>query len=305
MIKILVIDHAGSCRGIRKVLPETGIPGFKINFTTSYRDILEGFRETVYDVCVIDSAAGNGPKLFAQARSLGYAAPVILVTSNDPGEAVNAIRSGVADCLIRDDMTAAGIERLICSVVEQAKESAQQNERAQRYLALIDNADEIIFTHDLTGNLTSMNTAAEQLIGYAQDEWLSQPISKIVGYAHREVAQQMIQQTLDTRRHARERIGCRYVETKPGLLNGLLAARLHRECLFCPRRVHTRATTGFTGCDGIFGRGCTENGIGGYLQLRWRNRRIDRLSELSHSGASKRLRKRSEGHRCFERAAPE
>jgi PAS domain S-box-containing protein len=202
MIKILVIDHAGSCRGIRKVLPETGIPGFKINFTTSYRDILEGFRETAYDVCVIDSAAGNGPKLFAQARSLGYAAPVILVISNDSGEAVNAIRSGVADCLIRDDMTAAGIERLICSVVEQAKASAQQNERAQRYLALIDNADEIIFTHDLKGNLTSMNTAGEQLVGYAQDEWLSQPVSKIVGYAHREVAQQTIQQTLDTRRQA-------------------------------------------------------------------------------------------------------
>ncbi|MBC8032178.1 MAG: PAS domain S-box protein [Pyrinomonadaceae bacterium] len=202
MIKILVIDHAGSSRGIRKALPETGIPGFKISFATSYRDMFEGFRGKAYDVCVIDSASGNGQRLFSESRSLGYAEPVILVTSNDAGEAVNAIRSGVADCLIRDDMTANGIERLICSVVEQAREAHQQNERARRHRALLDSADEIIFTHDLKGNLTSMSSSGEQLIGYAQHEWLSLPVSQIFGPAYREVAQQSIQQTLDERRQS-------------------------------------------------------------------------------------------------------
>ena len=201
MIKILVIDHAaGSCRGIRKVLPSTGIPGCLIKFTTGYRDILEELRGKAYDVCLIDSASGNGLKLFSQARSLGVGAPVILVTSNDAREAVNAIRTGIADCLIRDDMTAAAIERSICTVVEQARDSAQQNERERRYRALIDNADEILFTHDLKGNCTSMNTAGEQLMGYAQEEWLSMSVSQIVTARHREVAQQMIQHTLATRR---------------------------------------------------------------------------------------------------------
>lgn len=201
MIKILVIDHAAeSSRGIRKALPETGIPGFKINFTTAYRDILEGFRGKDFDICVIDSASGNGPRLIEQARSLGCAAPVILVTSNDASEAVNAIRSGVADCLIRDDITAASIERLICSVVEQARESAQQNERARRYLALIDNADEIILSHDLQGSCTSMNTIGVQVTGYAQNELLNLPVLQIVSQSHRKVAQQMVSQTLDARR---------------------------------------------------------------------------------------------------------
>ena len=201
MIKILVVDHAAeSSRGIRKVLPQAGIPGFKINFATTYRDILEGFRGKDYDVCLIDSASGNGPRLIAQARSLGCAAPVILVTSNDASEAVTAIRSGVADCLIRNDMTAASIERLICSVVEQARESAQQNERARRYLALIDNADEIILSHDLKGNCTSMNTIGEQVTGYSQNELFNLPMLQIVSQSYRKVAQQMISQTLDARR---------------------------------------------------------------------------------------------------------
>jgi len=122
-----------------------------------------------------------------------------LVTSNDAAEAVNAIRSGVADCLIRDDLTAAGIERLICFVLEQMRESSRQTERAQRYLALIDNANDIIFTHDLEGNFTSINATGEQLIGYSQEEWSSLPVSQIVGAAHLEIAHQIIQQMLDRR----------------------------------------------------------------------------------------------------------
>lgn len=201
MINILVVDHAaGSSRCIRNLLPEAQVTGFKINFTTCYQDILEGFRRKDYDVCLIDSATGNGPRLFAQARSLGFAAPIILVTSNDAGEAVNAIRRGVADCLIRDDMTAAGIERSICCVAEQARASSQQTERERRYLALIDNADEIIYTHDLKGNFTSMNPTGEHVIGYSQEEWLSLTVSQIVGPGYRDVVQQMIQQTVDARR---------------------------------------------------------------------------------------------------------
>lgn len=201
MIKVFVVDHAaGVSRGIRKLLPETGIPGFKIKFTNSYRDILEGFRANLYDVCVIDSAGGNGTRLFAQARSLGYAGPVILVTSDNAGESVNAIRSGVADCLIRSDMTAAVVERLICSVVEQARTATQQSERARRYLALSDNTDEIIFTHDLNGNLTSMNSAGEHALGYSQEEWSGLAVTQVIGHADRENARQVIQQTIDARR---------------------------------------------------------------------------------------------------------
>jgi PAS domain S-box-containing protein len=199
MINVLIIDHAGTFRGVRSVLPETGIPGLSLKFTTCYRDILEGFRGRDSDVCVIDSASGNGPRLFSQSRSLGYSRPVILVTSNDAGEAVNAIRSGVADCLIRDDLTAAGIERLVCSVYEQTRESSRQTQRAQRYLALIDNADDMIFTHDLKGNLISINATGEQMIGYSQEEWSKLHVLHVISAAHLDKARQEIQQMLDRR----------------------------------------------------------------------------------------------------------
>ncbi|HWN11411.1 MAG TPA: PAS domain S-box protein [Pyrinomonadaceae bacterium] len=224
MIKVLVVDHAaGSRRGIRTVLQADRVPGFQIKFVSCYRDIIEAFRANAHDVCLIDSASGNGLRLFIQGRSLGYAAPVILVTSNDAREAINAIGSGASDCLIRDELSAAGIERMICSVVELDRELNQRDERARRYLALMDNADEIIFTHDLEGNCTSMNPAGEQLIGCSQQQWMSQNVSEFISPDHRDVAQKIVKRTLDSRNQTRCQIE---VVSRQGQCV-LVEARLH------------------------------------------------------------------------------
>lgn len=224
MINVLVIDHAaGSVLGIRTALRETQIPGFEITFLSSYREIIDAFRANHFDVCLIDSASGNGLRLFVQARSLGFEAPVVLVTSNDAREAMNAISSGASDCLLRDELTAAGIERMICSVVELERELNQQQERARRYLALVDNADEIIFTQDLEGRCTSMNLAGEQLMGWSQGQWMGLPVSEFLSTNHRGVAQQIVQRTLDSRRQTRCQIE---VVSREGQ-RVLVEARLH------------------------------------------------------------------------------
>src|SRR6185436_13781175 len=127
--------------------------------------------------CLIDSGFGNGLKLFALGRGMGCTAPVVLVTTNHAAEVLEAIRSGVADCLIRDELDAPRIERAICYVVEQAQGATLQIERERRYLALLDNADAIIYTHDLKGKVTSINRAGERLIGYSEREILGAHMS--------------------------------------------------------------------------------------------------------------------------------
>ena len=133
MISVLLVDHAlENPRGIRKLLAVSG-NDFKLTCVNTYRQILEGFRSKTYDVCLIDSAADNGLRLFLQARSLGCTAPIVMVTSNDAREAIRAIRNGVADCLIRDDLSAARIEDSVCCVVEQARSISLQDQRERRY----------------------------------------------------------------------------------------------------------------------------------------------------------------------------
>jgi PAS domain S-box-containing protein len=184
MIKILLIDHSLDCdRNVHRLLAALPADQFQVNRRSGYREILEGFRSQTANICIIDSGAGNGLKLLAHARSLGLSAPIILVTADDASEVVTAVRNGAADCLVRNQLTTANLERSICCVVEQARDVALQAQRERRYLALFDSLEEIIYTHDLNGQITSMNSAGLSLLGYSLPEMLRMKVSDIVAAA--------------------------------------------------------------------------------------------------------------------------
>ncbi|MDQ5846172.1 MAG: PAS domain S-box protein [Acidobacteriota bacterium] len=207
MITILLIDHSlDASRSVRRVLSASPVNNFQLTVAFTSREILEGFKNRQHDVCLIDSAADNGFRLFTQARSLGYEAPIILVTSDKANETVRAMRSGVADCLIRDQMNAMRIERSICYVVEQGRAAELQKQRERRYLALLENADEVVYTHDLDGNFTSMNRAGEQLLGYSQNEILKMNVLEIVVPEHLDLIGNMIKETIDARMQTKESV---------------------------------------------------------------------------------------------------
>ena len=197
MISILLVDQAlENPRNIRQLLSSSP-HNFELNWASAYGEIVEGFHSKASDVCVIDSEMETGLKLFAQARSLGYTAPIVLVTPNDAREAIKALRCGVSDCLIRDDLSSAEIEHSVCCVVEEARNSRLHNQRERRYLALLDNASEIVYTHDLEGNFTSINRTGEQLIGYSQSEILEMNVAELVAPEYSVLFEKLISRTLD------------------------------------------------------------------------------------------------------------
>lgn len=206
MIKILLIDHAPRpAQSVRALLSGSSTGDLKVHSVSSYREILNGFLSNAYDVCLIDSL-NNGLKLFAESRSLGFAAPVVLVIPNSASTAVHAMRNGVADCLVRDELSVIQIERSVCCVVEQARNSMVQNQRERRHLALLENASEIVYTHDLEGNFTSINRAGERLLGFSESEILAMKVGQIVMPEYRGLQERMIKQTLDAQTQVVEKI---------------------------------------------------------------------------------------------------
>src|SRR5215467_6914140 len=60
-----------------------------------------------------------------------------------------------------------------------------------RYAELFENANDVIFTHDLTGTLTSINKAGEALTGYTRDEALGCNLVTLIAPEHRALAREM------------------------------------------------------------------------------------------------------------------
>jgi PAS domain S-box-containing protein len=123
-----------------------------------------------------------------------------LVTSNNAGEVLAAIRNGVADCLIRDQLTAGGLECSLWSVVDQDRAVALQDQRERRYLALFDYWDATMFTCDLYGKFTSINRAGERLMGFTEEEALRRNLFEVVAPEYLIVVLKVMQQAIEAQR---------------------------------------------------------------------------------------------------------
>jgi len=67
----------------------------------------------------------------------------------------------------------------------------------ERYRELIENAHDVIYTRDLDGNYTSINTAGEKLYGYTREEFAEMHVTQLVAPEHLARAYQKTKQKLD------------------------------------------------------------------------------------------------------------
>ena len=71
---------------------------------------------------------------------------------------------------------------------------AEESKRAseERYRELFENAYDLVYTHDLTGKITSINKAAERIMGYARSEALQMRFNQFVAPEFQQIARRML-----------------------------------------------------------------------------------------------------------------
>ncbi len=120
------------------------------------------------------------------------------------GEAVAAIVDvgnltfeGRYSPLTDENRNVIGVIGVATDVTENRKAQRAMQENEERYRELFENANDIIYTHDLVGNFTSLNRSGEKITGYSREEAAQMNIVNVLAPEFVPVAQQMIARKTD------------------------------------------------------------------------------------------------------------
>ena len=87
---------------------------------------------------------------------------------------------------------AIGVRAVVRDITDQHKADDAIRESEERYRELFQNANDIIYTHDLQGNFTSLNRTGERITGYSREETMKMNVADVIAPEYLGLAREMI-----------------------------------------------------------------------------------------------------------------
>ena len=85
-----------------------------------------------------------------------------------------------------------GVIGVATDITENRRAEVSIRESEERYRELFENANDIIYTHDLQGNFTSLNRTGERITGYSRDEAAMMNVADVIAPEYLNLAREMI-----------------------------------------------------------------------------------------------------------------
>ena len=85
-----------------------------------------------------------------------------------------------------------GVIGVATDITENRRAEASIRESEERYRELFENANDIIYTHDLQGNFTSLNRSGERITGYSREEAAALNVADVIAPEYLNLAREMI-----------------------------------------------------------------------------------------------------------------
>ena len=174
--KILLIeDNPGDARLVQELLKDIDGVSNELVWMDSlskgiYMLTQDSFFMVFLDINLPDSFGIN--TYLTLGRHVHNLPVIILSGLNDETIALDAIRNGAQDYLVKDTLTSEILKRTIRYAIERQHAKSELQASEQRFREMIENAVDAVLIVDSDGMIQFMNPAAENLFGQSADEMI-------------------------------------------------------------------------------------------------------------------------------------
>jgi PAS domain S-box-containing protein len=190
---LLIEDNPGDVRLIRSYLSDTKHPAVEITDAATLDAGMRLLDENIYDVILLDLGLPDslGFDTFAKVQNKNHSTPIVIISGLDDEQlAIDAVRRGAQDYLIKGEALDELLLRALRYAIERKRSELALRDQEERFRSVAESAADAIVTTDSLGKIQYSNQAAETLFGYSSDDILGKPLHHLIPEQHFETLTQ-------------------------------------------------------------------------------------------------------------------
>jgi two-component system sensor histidine kinase UhpB len=171
----LVEDDPSYGALLEAVLNEADYGHFEAVRVTCLADALESLDRNHFDAVLLDLTLpdSSGIASLIALHSRHPEMPIVVLTGmRDETLAIESLRNGAQDYIVKGQLDNDMLVRLIRYAIERKRIEQELVDSESRYRALMEQASDGIFVLDSTGHLTDINPSGCEMLGYSREELL-------------------------------------------------------------------------------------------------------------------------------------